>query len=112
MVVSLLIIVTILAAAVSLYDGIARVRGRRTNSVLAIVEIIAAALMLVAVFITFPAPLNLFLFALILEIVLILILIFRGAGRKGVGTITIIALVLNTIVVLIASGWLHIPGLG
>ncbi len=112
MVVSLLIIVTILAAAVSLYDGIARVRGRRTNSVLAIVEIIAAALMLVAVFITFPAPLNLFFFALILEIVLILILIFRGAGRKGVGMITIIALVLNTIVVLIASGWLHIPGLG
>ena len=70
-----------------------------------------AVLMLISIFFAFPAPLGTLLFAIILEVILLLILLVRGAGAKGVSTITIIALILNTIVVLIALGWLIIPGL-
>lgn len=109
---SWLLIITILAAALSLFDGITRLRGRRSNSILAILELVFAVLMLLAIFFAFPAPLGVFLFSILLEVVLILILVVRGAGAKGVSTITIIALILNSIVVLIAAGWLRIPGLG
>jgi hypothetical protein len=68
--------------------------------------------MLLSIFFAFPAPLGTFLFAVILEVVLILILLIRGAGAKGVSTVTVIALILNSVVVLIAAGWLTIPGLG
>jgi len=123
---SWLLIVTVLAAALSLFDGIsrlrgkrsssilaiARLRGKRSNSILAIAELVFAVLMLLSIFIAFPAPFTTFLFALILEVVLVLILVLRGAGRRGVSTVTIVALILDTVVVLISAGWLHIPGLG
>jgi len=109
--VNLLFIVTILAAALSLYDGIARVRGRGGNSIIAIAEIVFAALMLVSLFVAFPAPLGLLTWAILLEIVLILILILRGTGRRGVWIVTVVALILNSIVVLVGLGWLSIPGL-
>ena len=109
---SWLLIITVLAAVLALFDGIGRLRGKRSNSILAIAELVFAVLMLLSIFIAFPAPFTTFLFALILEIVLVLILVLRGTGRKGVGAITIIALILNTVVVLIAAGWLRIPGLG
>ncbi len=108
---SWLLIVTVLAAALSLYDGITRLRGKRGNSALAIAEIVFAALMLVSLF-PIPVPFGTVLWAVLLEVVLILVLVLRGSGRKGVSTVTIIALILNSIVVLIAAGWLHIPGLG
>lgn len=109
---SWLLIITILAAALALFDGFSRLRGRRSNSILAIAELIFAALMLISIFFAFPAPMGTFLFAVILEVILLLILLIRGAGSKGVSTITLIALILNTVVVLIAAGWLIIPGLG
>ncbi len=110
--ISWLLIVTILAAALALVDGISRLRGRRSNSILAIAELLFAALMLLSIFFAFPAPLGTFLFAVLLEVVLILILLIRGAGAKGVSAVTVIALILNSVVVLIAAGWLTIPGLG
>ncbi len=110
MTLSWLLIITILAAAFAIVDGVRRVRGRN-NSVLAIAELVLAVLMLFSVFIAFPAPLSTFLFALALEIVLILLLVLRGGRAGGYTTVTVIALILNTIVVLIALGWLTIPGL-
>jgi len=112
MVISWLLIVTLAAAALSIYDGVRRVRGHHSNSVLAIAELVFAVLMLVSVFIAFPAPLGTFLFALALEVVLILILVLKGTRTRGFTTLTLVALILNSIVVLIAAGWLHIPGLG
>ena len=108
---SWLLIITILAAALALIDGIFRLRGRRSNSVLAIAELVFALLMLLTLFFAFPAPLTTLLFAILLEVVLLLILLIRGTGARGVSTITIIALILNSIVILIALGWLIIPGL-
>ena len=110
--INLLFIITILAGALSLYDGIARLRGRGASSILAIAEIVFAALLLVSVFVAFPAPLGLLTWAILLEIALVLVLVLRGSvRRRGVWVVTVIALVLNTIVVLVGLNWLHVPGL-
>lgn len=109
--VNLLFIITILAGALSLYDGIARVRGRGANSILAIAEIVFAALLLVSLFVTFPAPLGLLTWAILLLITLVLVLVLRGSTRRGVWVVTVIALILTAIVVLVGLGWLSIPGL-
>jgi hypothetical protein len=110
---SWLLIITVLAAALAIFDGIRRIRGHHSNSILAIAELVFAVLMLLSVFIAFPAPLSTFLFALGLEVVLILLLVLRGSkGRGGFSTVTLIALILNSIVVLIAAGWLSVPGIG
>ncbi len=109
--VNLLFIITILAGALSLYDGIARVRGRGANSILAIAEIVFAALLLVSLFVAFPAPLGLLTWAILLLVTLILVLILRGSTRRGVWVVTVIALILTAIVVLAGLGWLSIPGL-
>jgi hypothetical protein len=109
---SWLLIITILAAALALIDGIMRVRGRGGATILAVAELVLAALMLISLFVAFPAPFGTLTWAILLEIVLVLVLIFRGAGRRGVAAITVIALILNAVVILIALGWLSIPGLG
>lgn len=111
MTINLLFIITVLAGALSLYDGIARLRGKRSNSVLAVAEIVVAALLLVSLFVTFPAPLGLLTWAILLLIVLLLLVILRGTATRGVWAVTIIALLLTAIVVLVNLGWLRIPGL-
>lgn len=111
MTVSLLLIITILAAGFSLYDGIVRVRGKRGNSILAIIEIVAAALMLLALFGILTTALGVGILSVILEIVLVLQLIIRGSTRRGGAAITVIALVLNTIVLIVAFNVFQIPGL-
>jgi hypothetical protein len=111
MTVTLLLVITVLAGALSLYDGIVRLRGKRGNSILAIVEIIAAALMLLALFGILTTSLGVGFLSLVLEIVLILQLIIRGSTRRGGAAITIIALILNTIVLIVAFNVFQIPGL-
>lgn len=110
MTISLLLVITILAAALAVIDAVRRLRGRN-NSILAIAELVFAALMLISVFIAFPAPFSTFIFALILVIVLLLLLILPGGRRGGYTIVTLIALILTAIVVLVALGWLAIPGL-
>jgi len=112
MVISWLLLITIAAAGLAIFDGVRRVRGHHGNSIIAIAELVLAVLMLVSVFIAFPAPLGTILFAIGLEIVLILLLVLKGTRNRAFTTLTLIALILNSIVVLIAAGWLHIPGLG
>jgi hypothetical protein len=113
MTLSWLLIITVFAAALAVVDGVRRVRGHRTNSILAIAELVFAVLMLISVFVAFPAPLGTILFSIALEIVLIILLVLPSTrGRGGITTVTVIALILNSIVVLIALGWLSIPGLG
>lgn len=111
MTVSLLLIITVIAAGLSLYDGIIRLRGKRGSSVIAVVEIIAAALMLLALFPIVTAPFGVGILSVVLEIVLILQLILRGSTKRNGATITIIALVANTIVLIVAFNVFQIPGL-
>ena|GEM_PF-1081714 len=111
MTVTLLLVITVLAGALSLYDGIVRLRGKRGNSILAIVEIVAAALMLLALFGILTTALGIGILSVILEIVLVLQLVIRGSTRRGGAAITIIALILNTIVLIVAFNIFSIPGL-
>ncbi len=112
MVINLLFVITVLAGGFALYDGIVRLRGRRSGgTIIAIAEIVFAALLLLSLFIAFPAPLTLLTWALLLEVALVVALVLSGNVRRGTWIITIIALVLNTIVVLVTLGWLRIPGL-
>lgn len=106
---SWLFIITVLAGGLAFVDSIARVRGRgRGGSIIAIVELVAAVLMLVSIF--FALPGGTLIYAGILELVLIVLLFFKGSG-KGVTVVTIVALVLNSIVVLLALGWVQIPAI-
>lgn len=103
-----LFILTIIVAALALYDGIVRLRGRRAGTVFAVVEIIAALLLALTQFFTLPAPLTALVFVIILEVVLVIALVLRGGRYRWV--VTVIALVLNTILLLRLLGWLTIPG--
>jgi len=112
MVISWLLLITIAAAVFSIYDGVRRLRGHHSNSILAIAELVFAVLMLVSVFVAFPgAAQHISLRA-------------RPRGRADPDSRAqghpharihdphVDRTVLNSIVVLIAAGWLHIPGLG
>jgi len=105
---SLLLILALVTALVALYDGIIRVRGKRGPNAVAIVEVVAAALLGVSIFVPLPPPLSMQLFSIVLEVALILVLVIRQASRN-IATVTIIALILNTILVLQLLGWLNIP---
>lgn len=112
MVINLLFVITILAGVLGVIDGIIRLRGRRGGAtIVGVAEIVFGALLLVSLFVALPAPLNLLTAAILLEIALLLALFVRGGTRRGGIAITLVALVLNTIVVLVTLGWLTVPGL-
>ena len=106
---SILTVITALAAVFALLDGIARLRSSRNSTVLAVVELVLAVLMILTFFVALPAPLSLIILSIALEAVLVLSLVTGGRGARP--TMTIVALVLNTIVLLVAFGWVAIPGL-
>lgn len=109
MVITLLLILTILAGAFSIYDGIARLRSGRGGAIIGIAEIIFAVFMLLTFVVAFPAPLTFLTWCILLEIALVLGLIVRGV-RRGTWVVTVVALLLNTVVLLVTLGWLSIPG--
>jgi len=104
---NLLFVVTLIAAALAVYDGIVRVRGRGNSSILAIAELVLGGILLLSLFITLPF--GVWLVPLLLLITLLLIIFLPGKGRSA-RTITIIAAVLTAFIVLIGAGWLNIPG--
>jgi hypothetical protein len=110
---NLLTVVTVLAAVFALLDGANRTRTRRGNSLLAFIEIVLAGLMLISIFVMIPTlPNGTFLFALLLLITLVLIVLLPSRrGTPGATRTSIIAIVLSAVVVLVALGWLNIPGL-
>jgi len=109
---SWLSIIILAAAGVAIADGIMRLRGSRSSSVLSIVELIAAGLLLVSIFVALPAPFTNLLFAAILGVVLVLLLVVPGTRRRGGSALTAVALVLTAAVILILVGWLQVPGVG
>jgi hypothetical protein len=102
-----LAIILFAAAALAVIDGIIRVRGRGTP-ILAVLEIIAGALVILSFFINVPVAI--ITLVIIMGILLVLQLVLRGSTRRsGVG-ITAVSLVLTVIYLVLALGWLHIPG--
>jgi hypothetical protein len=107
--ISILTVIFLVGAIVALIDGIIRARGRG-NTILAIVEIVIAALLLLSLFVAIPfAPIVL---AVVLLIVLVLQLVLRGSVRGGAGvSLTVIALIAIAVWLVLTLGWIRIPGI-
>lgn len=106
--VSALFVLALIVAVLAVYDGIARLRGRGGSAVFGVIEIIAGALLGFSQFFSMPFPLTPLVFSIVLEVVLVIGLILRGGRRAWI--VTVIALVLNTLLLLVLLDWLHIPG--
>jgi hypothetical protein len=105
---SLPVILIIVTGALAVIDSLVSVRGRR--GLLGIIELIAGVLLILSTFIVLPHILGRTIMQVVLEVVLILMLLLRR-GRRGGIAITIITLVLNTVLILLALHWIEIPGL-
>lgn len=106
--ITVLTLIYLVATVVALIDGIIRARGRGT-AVLAIVEIVIAALMILALFVAIPF--GSIALGIVLLVVLILQLVLRGSVRRGGGvSLTIVALIATAVWLVLALGWIHIPG--
>jgi hypothetical protein len=105
---SWLLVIGLAGAILALIDGIIRVRGRGT-AILAVIEIIVAALFILSFFVA--VPFGGLILAIATLIVLILQLVLRGSTRRsGVG-LTVVAIVLVLIWIVLAQGWIVIPGI-
>jgi hypothetical protein len=105
---SWLLIIGLLGGVLALIDGIIRVRGRGT-AIVAVIEIIVAALFILSFFVV--VPFGSLVLAIALLIVLIVQLVLRGSTRRSGVTITVIAIVLTLIWLILAQGWIVIPGI-
>lgn len=106
--ITVLTLIYLIATIVALVDGIVRARGRG-SSVLAVIEIVVAALMILALFVSIPF--GSITLGIALLIVLVLQLVLRGSVRRRGGTsLTIVALLATVIWLVLALGWVHIPG--
>jgi hypothetical protein len=105
---SWLFLILVVAAALAIIDGIIRVRGKG-NSILAIIEIIVGALLILSFFVAIPF--GTIALSVVLIIVLVLQLVLRGSTYRSGVTITVVALILTALYVVLALGWLRIPGI-
>jgi hypothetical protein len=106
--ITVLTLIYLVATIVAIIDGIVRARGRG-SSLLAVIEIVVAALMILALFVSIPF--GSIALGVVLLIVLVLQLVLRGSvRRRGGASLTIVALVATAIWLVLALGWVHIPG--
>lgn len=97
-----LVVILAAGAILALIDGIIRVRGR--SAILAILEIILAALLILSLFVQIPLG----QFALSLALVVVLIIQLVVGGRRG--WLGAVALILLGLFVLLTPDRLIIPG--
>jgi len=109
MVLSFLLILIIIVAALAIVDGVSRLRGRGSGTVVGVLEIILGALLLVSQFVPQLVIVAPWFWSALLEIVLVIAVIVRGRGRVWI--VTLVALILNTLLLLVLFGWLTIPGI-
>ena len=95
---TLLSVLLFVTAIVAIIDAVARLRGRRGVGVLAVIELIAAILLILTQFVAISTFLgSAIILEIILGVALLLLLIFRGSVRRGFAAITVVALVLDII---------------
>jgi hypothetical protein len=105
---SWLLVIGLVGAILALVDGIIRVRGRGV-AIVAVIEIIVAALFILSFFVV--VPFGSLVLAIATLIILIVQLIVRGSTRRsGVG-LTIVAIILVLIWIVLSQGWIVIPGI-
>jgi len=106
---TLLSILIILIGALAIFDGVSRIRGRRVNSILAILEIILGALILLYVFFS-VVLLSPTILAIALEVVVIVLIVTRGTGRgRGYLGVSAVVALLNLVWILHLLGVIVIP---
>jgi hypothetical protein len=105
---SWLLLIGLIGGVLALIDGILRVRGRGT-AIVAVIEIIVAALFILSFFVN--VPWGSLILAVVLLILLVVQLVLRGSTYRSGVTITILSLVLIAIWIILAQGWLVIPGI-
>ncbi len=104
---NLLTVLILVIAILAIIDGIYRTRGR--GGILPILTIIVGVLLGLSAFITVPFGTQ--VLAIVLLILLILVLVFRGSTKRGPVLITVLAIILDAILILHNLGWLVIPGI-
>jgi len=104
----LLFVIAAIGGVLALIDGILRVRGRA--AVLAVVELIAAGLFVLSLFVR-GIPFGSLALAIVTIVVLVLQLVLRGSTRRGGFALTVIALVLLAVWTVLSQGWIVIPGI-
>jgi hypothetical protein len=109
---SVLLVLIIALGVLAVIDGITRFRGKGTNTIIAIIEIVLGVLLLLTLIPNLlVAPIQ-SLVALALGVVLILLLATFGNGRgKGWASITVIAAILALLVVWKLGGAEIVPGI-
>ena len=106
-VIDLPFIVALVGGVLAVIDAIARLR--RGSTILAIIQIIAAVLFVLSLFIAnvpFGAP----LLAVVTILLLLLQLVFSGSTRRGSAAITVAAIILLVIWLVLIGGRVVIPG--
>jgi hypothetical protein len=105
-------ILLIAVGVLAIFDGVTRLRGARASSVLAVVEIVVGVLLLLTLIPAFPVTWGATLLSAILLATFIIVLVLRGgAKRKGFASVTVIATILDLILLLNLLHVLVIPGL-
>ena len=106
-VINLPFIIALVGGVLAVLDAITRLR--RGSTILAILQIIAAVLFVLSLFIAnvpFGAP----LLAVVTILLLLLQLVFSGTTRRGGAAITVIAIILLVIWLVLIGGRVLIPG--
>ena len=101
-----LLVIALAGGALTLVDGILRLRARRGSTIVGIIEIIVAALFLLSLFL--PAiPFGSLVLG-IASLVVLVVALFAG-GRTGRG-LTIATLLLLVVWLILVNRWIVIPG--
>ena len=103
--ISWLLLIGAVGGVLAVIDGIMRVRGRGT-SILGVVEIIAAALFVLSLFVP-----NIPFGSVALAVVTLIVLLIAAITGRARYTIAIVAGILLVIWLVLAVGWLNIPGI-
>jgi hypothetical protein len=104
---NLLFIIGLVGGVVAVIDAIVRIRARST--VLGIIQLIAAGLFTLSLFVA-NVPFGQVALAVVTIILLVLGLAFRGSSRRGGVALTIVALIL-LLIYLILGQRIVIPGI-
>ena len=106
---TLLFILVVLIGALAIFDGVSRIRGRRVNSILAILEIILGVLILLYVLFS-VVLLSPTILSIALEVVVIVLIVTRGTGRgRGYLGVSAVVALLNLVWLLHLLGVIAIP---
>jgi hypothetical protein len=105
--INLLFLIALIGGVVAIIDAIVRIRAR--SAVLGIIQLIAAALFTLSLFVA-GVPFGQPILAVVTIVLLVLGLAFRGSARRGGVALTVIAIIL-LLVYLLLSGGIHIAGI-